>query len=440
MSFRHVLAVSVIVCFVLYVFSSGIYVQVWPVLITRPAPDKPDFARYITRPRTLEEFLDESSKRAIIVGDIHGMQTPFFTLLSKLSYDPSKDVLIHTGDIIAKSSHDGSMTVLSYMTQNNITGVRGNHDEKVIEWRSWLEWMRSKDGGKSFLYEFHAKWEEAESSGAVDDPEVWAEHYIRKSKRDTKWWRKIPDGWKILSDHYRIAHAMSDAEYQYMVSLPLVLHIPSAHTFIAHGGVLPSDPRYKPSNPRQPLARVPKLPIYPVSSEDNELKPKPKPDDTLARLRFLQESSILSDIPHNNDPWVTLNVRGVLKDHSITRSKDGVPWSDIWNHDVSMCAGFNTDGRKQKQSKGSLPCYPATVVYGHAAARGLDVKRWSVGLDSGCVYEKRLSALVLDQKSQNSPFQADDTLDGDIEFRKNKVFSIPFDQGTGHIVSISCKP
>lgn len=32
-----------------------------------------------------------------------------------------------------------------------------------------------------------------------------------------------------------------------------------------------------------------------------------------------------------------------------------------------------------------LPCYPSTVVYGHAAARGLDIKRWSKGLDSGCV-------------------------------------------------------
>jgi hypothetical protein len=32
-----------------------------------------------------------------------------------------------------------------------------------------------------------------------------------------------------------------------------------------------------------------------------------------------------------------------------------------------------------------LPCYPATVIYGHAAKRGLDIKRWTKGLDSGCV-------------------------------------------------------
>ena len=28
---------------------------------------------------------------------------------------------------------------------------------------------------------------------------------------------------------------------------------------------------------------------------------------------------------------------------------------------------------------------PASVVYGHAAARGLDINRWSFGLDTGCV-------------------------------------------------------
>ena len=35
--------------------------------------------------------------------------------------------------------------------------------------------------------------------------------------------------------------------------------------------------------------------------------------------------------------------------------------------------------------KKTLPCYPSTVIYGHAASRGLDIERWSKGLDSGCV-------------------------------------------------------
>ena len=39
---------------------------------------------------------------------------------------------------------------------------------------------------------------------------------------------------------------------------------------------------------------------------------------------------------------------------------------------------------------------PVTVVYGHDSKRGLNLKRWSKGLDSGCVNGGRLSALVVD--------------------------------------------
>jgi len=33
----------------------------------------------------------------------------------------------------------------------------------------------------------------------------------------------------------------------------------------------------------------------------------------------------------------------------------------------------------------SLPCYPSSVIHGHAASRGLDINRFSFGLDTGCV-------------------------------------------------------
>lgn len=49
----------------------------------------------------------------------------------------------------------------------------------------------------------------------------------------------------------------------------------------------------------------------------------------------------------------------------------------------------------KKKPKYSLSCHPSTVVYGHAASRGLDIKRWSMGLDTGCLYGRKLTALVL---------------------------------------------
>ncbi|KAJ7639859.1 calcineurin-like phosphoesterase [Mycena polygramma] len=425
---RQLAAFSILALFCLYFFSSGINTStgdLWDRLtaFTR----KPDFGRY-TAPRTLseEQFpIHDPQRRVIMVGDVHGMEKPFHALLAKLSYDPSSDVLVHVGDIVAKGSHEGSMAVLSYMATNNITGVRGNHDQKVIEWRSWLNWIGGLDGGKRWLREFHAKADAADA----DDPEAWAARHIKKTK--SKWAKKIPDGWKILSDHYRVARAMSDAEYEYLLALPLALHVPSAHTFIAHGGVLPSDPRYAPYHRRQPLARVPRLPAGIKHS-------KAHPDKTLPLLRRLQEAAVLKDVPQNNDPWVTLNIRGVLDDHSVTRSKDGAPWSDVWNRDISYCVGFDQHMHLTRHSKTSLPCYPASVVYGHAAGRGLDVKRWSVGLDSGCVYNNRLSSLVLDYKSQKSaPKGAEVDSEVEIEARK-KDLVIPFGDGSGRIVSVSC--
>ena len=51
---------------------------------------------------------------------------------------------------------------------------------------------------------------------------------------------------------------------------------------------------------------------------------------------------------------------------------------------MDRCVGYGSDLISDAKSKG-LPCMPSTVVYGHAAARGLDINRWSFGLDTGCV-------------------------------------------------------
>jgi len=54
---------------------------------------------------------------------------------------------------------------------------------------------------------------------------------------------------------------------------------------------------------------------------------------------------------------------------------------------MDRCVGFNAN--LDVMAKG-LPCMPASVVYGHVASRGLDVNRWSFGLDTGCVSRIRV--------------------------------------------------
>ncbi|GAA5838493.1 hypothetical protein JCM11251_003408 [Rhodosporidiobolus azoricus] len=81
----------------------------------------------------------QSGGRVIVVGDIHGTHTSLLRLLKRLSFSPSQDTLIHTGDIIAKSTLNDSLTTVSLLRRFGAKGVRGNHDQKVIEWRKWME-------------------------------------------------------------------------------------------------------------------------------------------------------------------------------------------------------------------------------------------------------------------------------------------------------------
>lgn len=103
-------------------------------------------------------------------------------------------MLIHVGDIVAKGPHEGSMAVLKFMSSHNISGVRGNHDEKVIEWRGWIDWVRSHPGGSDWLRQMEN----------MSAKEVKAND-LDLSKTPKEKWRRVPKGWKFMKDHYKIA-------------------------------------------------------------------------------------------------------------------------------------------------------------------------------------------------------------------------------------------
>jgi hypothetical protein len=417
---RQILAYVVLCSFVIFFFAYGLNFRESisiSDLVTSQLNVFPDFSQYNgLHTLSKDEYpIDDRHRRVIVVGDIHGTDKSFHALLDKLSYNAHSDQLIHVGDIVAKGTHRGSLAVLSYMSTHNVTGVRGNHDQKVIEWRAWMNWVRHLPGGKDWLVELELRADkQADEKGVVS--ENWIEQDMGPSR---KWRKKIPDGWRMYSDHYNVARDMSEKDYAYLLSLPLILHVPTAHTYIVHAGLLPYDPTRDQTHRRQPLSHVPAL----LHRKLDEV-----------RLRLLQEEALLRDIPQNNDPWATLNMRSVKKDHTVTKSaKSGTPWSDIWNEAMGHCAGFDKKAWKENMRGKSLPCRPSTVVYGHAASRGLDIKRWSFGTDSGCVYGRRLSALVLGSSSHLT------SSEGNVDEENQALVSIPYgDDVRGQIVSVKC--
>ncbi|KDN48706.1 hypothetical protein RSAG8_02693, partial [Rhizoctonia solani AG-8 WAC10335] len=390
---------------------------------------QPDFSQYIDLANLHKHKLHAGGGRTVFVGDIHGMDKSLEQLLKKLRFDANHDMLIHTGDIVLKGP--GSRNVLKELVRINALGVRGNQDQKVVEWRGSVVWGTEPGRRKAVV----------EGDGKTCRSSTDYKRF--KKAADAKGWT-IPDGWKFGDEIYYLARHLESEEYQYLLSMPIALHIPSLHTIVVHAGLLPMDPRRKVISPRQPLSHPPE-----------------SHNQTEEALRKLQELALLTDVPQNTDPWAKMNIRSVLNNGKVSREKDGLPWSDLWHKVIKLCDGFDVqptsnstaaefgaeDGWAEwvgSELKGvrSLPCKDVTVIYGHAAARGLDIKKWSKGLDTGCVYNLRLTALVLGKpwKAGSSNvnatvvdedmYQVDEDLDGDIiSFGK---------KGRGKIVQVRC--
>jgi hypothetical protein len=205
--------------------------------------------------------------RTIIVGDVHGCRFELDTLLDQVAF-ASGDRLVFVGDIVARGPD--SLGVLDVVRRTGAIVVRGNHEQKLLEWRdARLAWLHGKPAKKP----------------------------IGKLHRD-------------------IARALRPVDWSLLVHTPTMLELPEHGLCVVHAGVMPG----------VPLAE--------------------QREETRMRIR-------------------TVRVRG-------PRGKRNVLWGSRWQG-------------------------PPQIVFGHHAAPGLQMHAWATGLDSGCVYGGRLTAMVLAQ-------------------------------------------
>ena len=67
-----------------------------------------------------------------VIGDVHGCFDELKKLLKKISFNPSKDSIIFTGDLVNRGNQ--SLEVLEFcMKEKSIETVLGNHDVFLIK-------------------------------------------------------------------------------------------------------------------------------------------------------------------------------------------------------------------------------------------------------------------------------------------------------------------
>lgn len=202
LSLRAMASVTFLTTFLFYIFFSC--VTALPFTF-----HEPDFSHYV-KTSTLNVTSTDQPTRILFVGDVHGQFDDLQALLRKTNFDPAAgDVLVHTGDITTKGSLYDSRRVLQWMAKHHVPGVRGNHDQAVIDWIGWRDWISSTSAGKAWLNALDKDWEkerEKASSSKSLNPIDWAKQRRKNAPREFRtWWRRVPQGWKMFNEHYLIA-------------------------------------------------------------------------------------------------------------------------------------------------------------------------------------------------------------------------------------------
>ena len=90
-------------------------------------------------------FTKNCQGRDFIVGDIHGMFTPFLALLEQIDFDNEKDRVFSVGDLIDRGNE--SHRAIEFLTKPWFFSIMGNHEYMLIESKydkqmltNWLEY------------------------------------------------------------------------------------------------------------------------------------------------------------------------------------------------------------------------------------------------------------------------------------------------------------
>lgn len=144
-----------------------------------------------------------------------------------------------------------------------------------------------------------------------------------------------------------------------------------------------------------------KIPSVLTSTSNTTFAPPP----SIFSLLGTPERSLLIQTP-NVDPFTLLNVRQVeVRKQSAKGAKEewkplnsGTPgrlrssWVDLWERNMQRVHEICGD---DEELDGKGACRGVNVIYGHWARAGVEARNHTIGIDTGCVYGRSLTALVV---------------------------------------------
>lgn len=258
------------------------------------------------------------------------------SLLSKIDYDKHNDHIILAGDIISKGP--SSPEVVDLAISVSASCVRGNHEDRVLLARQNLQSL-SLTYHQPNKPSTEKKPDNEILRRAIASPTADAADKSKKGKKKQEKKQESDDRDRFSPADVDLARSLSISQITYLAACPVILNLglipPLGTVQVVHAGLVPG-----------------------------------------IRLQ-------------SQDPFSVMYMRTIdLDTHIPSPLYEGIPWYKLWER----YQDHKLKTMKKKKKKG---VQPSTVIYGHDSRRGLQLRRWTKGLDTGCVKGGRLTALIM---------------------------------------------
>ncbi|KXL46826.1 hypothetical protein M433DRAFT_50047, partial [Acidomyces richmondensis BFW] len=143
------------------------------------------------------------------------------------------------------------------------------------------------------------------------------------------------------------------------------------------------------------MIRIPALPQAKKASRKDTAR--------IAEEIMIVHGGLVPHVPSlKQDPYFVMNMRSIDRITHIpsaqreTKKGRSLPWTEIWNwYNDRLYRGRSVRDFHNFESNENNIKRPKVVVYGHDSKAGLQIHRWSKGLDSACVSGGKLTAMIL---------------------------------------------